>query len=497
MRRMLRTSGTLAGMLAMMLTAMTAAQPDADEPGRGRSGHRRTTVETDAGGVVRLGGDYAVGVGERADEVVVLFGSAVIEGEVDGDVVVVLGSAALAAAGRVGGDFVVVAGSAEIEAGAAVEGDVVVVGGGLDAPPGFRAGGEQVAIGSIWTGERFAAAVPWVREGLLWGRPIAPGLPLVWMVVAVLGLVYLAVNVVFDRPVRACERALAEKPLTTGLAGVLVLLLIWPVCTILAVSVIGLAVVPFLLSAVFIAGLIGRVGAARWLGGRVVAETAPASRLQATRSLAIGLALVCLAYTVPVIGFVTWTLLGVLGLGAAATTVVAGLRQENPAPPPAAVPRPPAAGTAGDPASAAADAAPAAGPEGGAGAADLSVFPRASFLSRLGALVLDFLLVMLATRLLDLEFGGFFLVFLVYHVALWGTKGTTVGGIICQLRVVRIDGAPIRFTEALVRGLSSIFSAAVAGLGWFWMLWDAERQTWHDRIAGTVVVRTPRNWPQA
>ena len=495
MRRMLRTSGTLAVMLIVTPIVVTAVQPDADEPGRGRSGHWRTIAETDEGGVVRLGGDYAVGVGERADEVVVLFGSAVIEGEVDGDVVVVLGSAALAAAGRVGGDFVVVAGSAEIAEGAAVEGDVVVVGGGLDAPPGFRAGGEQVAIGSIWTGEQFAAAVPWVREGLLWGRPIAPGLPLVWMVVAVLGLVYLAVNVVFDRPVRACGRALAEKPLTTGLAGVLVLLLIWPVCTILAVSVIGLAVVPFLLSAVFIAGLIGRVGAARWLGGRVVAETAPASRLQATRSISIGLALVCLAYTVPVLGFVTWTLLGVFGLGAAATTVVAGLRQENPAPPPAAVPGPPAAGTAGDPVPASADAAPPPGPEGAA-AADLSVFPRASFLSRLGALVLDFLLVMLATRLLDLEFGGFFLVFLVYHVALWGTRGTTVGGIICQLRVVRIDGAPIRFTEALVRGLSSIFSAAVAGLGWFWMLWDAERQTWHDRIAGTIVVRTPRNWPQ-
>ena len=33
-----------------------------------------------------------------------------------------------------------------------------------------------------------------------------------------------------------------------------------------------------------------------------------------------------------------------------------------------------------------------------------------------------------------------FLLLLAYHIAFWTWKGTTVGGIICQLRVVRIDG---------------------------------------------------------
>jgi hypothetical protein len=27
------------------------------------------------------------------------------------------------------------------------------------------------------------------------------------------------------------------------------------------------------------------------------------------------------------------------------------------------------------------------------------------------------------------------------------------------------------------------------GLGYFWMLWDEQQQTWHDKIAGTTVER--------
>jgi uncharacterized RDD family membrane protein YckC len=91
--------------------------------------------------------------------------------------------------------------------------------------------------------------------------------------------------------------------------------------------------------------------------------------------------------------------------------------------------------------------------------------------------------------------GNLLLVALVYHIAFWTWKQTTVGGIICQLRVIRIDGAPLRFAEAFIRGLSGIFSLVFAGIGFLWILRDPERQAWHDRIAGTFVVNVPRNWP--
>jgi uncharacterized RDD family membrane protein YckC len=48
---------------------------------------------------------------------------------------------------------------------------------------------------------------------------------------------------------------------------------------------------------------------------------------------------------------------------------------------------------------------------------------------------------------------------------------------------------------ALVRGLGAALSVVVLFLGFFWIAWDPDKQGWHDRIAGTVVIRLPRGTP--
>jgi uncharacterized RDD family membrane protein YckC len=130
---------------------------------------------------------------------------------------------------------------------------------------------------------------------------------------------------------------------------------------------------------------------------------------------------------------------------------------------------------------------------------DLASFPRAAFRDRLAAFVLDAILLAIAVpvvaQILDGNPGVVFLLFLAYHVGFWTWKQTTVGGIVCQLRVVRVDGRPLQFADAVVRGLSSIFSLVVLGIGCFWILRDPEHQAWHDKIAGTYVVKVPRNYP--
>ena len=457
-------------------------------------------VEThaDSDDVVQIGGDYTLRADHRVESVVVLSGTARIEGQVERDVVVVVGAATLASSARVGGDVVVVAAAAEVEPGAVVDGDLVVVGGGLDIPPGFNPGGDQLSIGMIPSAGQLATTVPWLTRGLLWGRPIVPSLPWVWAVVAVFALLCLLINLVFEGPVRSCTRALNEKPLTTGLAGLLVLLLIAPVSLILVLSVVGLAMVPFWWIALLVACLIGKVGVARWIGSRILAEGSPESRLEATRSLGIGLGVIFLVYMVPVLGLAAWAMVGLLGLGAAATTLLTGLRQENP-PPPVPTAPPPTAEPGGEASVGEASEAStqaAVPPDSFPPDKDLSDFPRATLLRRLGALLLDFFLVtMITVAFFEVNIGKSFILLLIYRVALWSWKGTTVGGIICQLRVVRMDGEPIRLTDSLVRGLSSIFSAVVVGLGWLWILWDSERQAWHDKIARTIVVRVPSGWP--
>ena len=79
-----------------------------------------------------------------------------------------------------------------------------------------------------------------------------------------------------------------------------------------------------------------------------------------------------------------------------------------------------------------------------------------------------------------------------YGAILWKLKGATVGDIIFGLKVVRVDGRQMDWVSAAVRALACFFSLIVIGLGFFWIAFDREKQGWHDKIAGTVVVRMPK-----
>lgn len=450
--------------------------------------------------VVQFGQNYTLEAGATVRDLVLFGGSATIHGEVQRDAVIIGGGVELSGTASVGGDVVVLGGGATVTAGATVDGDMVVVGGRFEGPPDFAPGGDLVIADTMFGGDlaRMVPGVsvwmdrlmPWGTRGLLLGRLIVPDLVWIWVVVGILLAVFFGLNFVLDGPVRASIQPLAAKPLTTFLIGLLVLGLVGPVTFILTVSVIGIAIVPFLWTALAGAAALGGVAVSRWIGAMLVTETAPENRAQGARSLCLGFAVICVALMVPVLGLISWTSLGVLGLGATSMAVREGLRRENPVPPP--LPQEGSAPVSENPVA----TASVADSLEQAPLVDLAAFPRATFLARTGAFLLDCLLVTLIYGLLGLGVGQWFAtLLLVYHIALWTWKGTTVGGIILQMRLVRTDGRALGFTDALIRGLASIFSVAVVGLGFFWILKDAERQSWHDKIAGTYVVTVPRNRP--
>ena len=465
--------------------------------------------------IVRVAQDYTLAAGDRVWEIQSVFGDVVIEGRVEQDVVVVMGSIHLASSAVVDGSVVVIGGSATIDEGAVVRDELVVVGGTLRAAPTFSPGGQHIVIGSPWMGETLQGLVPWITRGLLWGRLIVPDIDWIWAFVGVFFLIYLALNTVFDRPVAGSADIMVKRPLSAFMIGLLVLLLTGPALAIIAASVIGLVVVPFIICAVIVAGLVGKAGVARALGRSVLRSETPDARIQATVSFIIGFILLTLVYMVPILGFLTWALTTVLGLGAATMTFRALLRRERPAPPPQ-IPLPPLApatvpsgaaaavavgpspdftsGSAGVPPPPAAIPVDAA-PQSTVYTAGLAQYPRASFLDRLAAFALDCILVAIANAILDMSRhdGFFFFLLLTYHIAFWAWRGTTLGGIICNLRVIRTHGAELRPSDAVVRGLSSVFSVAALGIGCLWMLQDPERQMWHDKIAGTLVVKVPRD----
>lgn len=77
------------------------------------------------------------------------------------------------------------------------------------------------------------------------------------------------------------------------------------------------------------------------------------------------------------------------------------------------------------------------------------------------------------------------------YVRAEGKTGQTWGRKIVGIRVVRVsDGLPPGFWRALGRELfGNIISGQILYLGYLWMIWDKDRQTWHDKVAGTVVVK--------
>ena len=285
------------------------------------------------GEVVRFGSDYTLTAGESVDELVVFAASAAIRGAVEGDAVVIGGSAELAGTGSVEGDFVVIGGGATVAPGASVDGDLVVIGGTVEAPPGFAPGGELVSV----AGGPAAFVVPFLTRGVLTGRVIVPDLPWMWVAVAGLLAVFLALNLLFDRPVRACVGAFTDKPLTTVLIGLAVVVLAGPVTVLLAISMLGLVAIPVLWAALVAAAVLGCVAMARWLGQRVLPSVPVENRGRQALAVLAGFVLISLALMVPVLGGVAFATLGVFALGAATAAVARGLRQEHPVPVPEAV----------------------------------------------------------------------------------------------------------------------------------------------------------------
>jgi uncharacterized RDD family membrane protein YckC len=489
--------------------------------------------------VVVIGGSAKVH-GKVRQAVVTIGGSSEVDGEVGDAVVAVMGNVHLKPGAKIHKDAVAVMGTLTVDPGVKVAGDAVSVGGKLNVADGAKVQGQKVNVGLPMPFSNVEWLGKWLKYCVFELRPLAPQVGFVWIIAGVFFLLYLFVAAVFPRPVQMCVDGLTQRPATTFLMGLLTKILVPVVVLILAVTGIGLIVVPFLMAALFFGAVVGKVAILEWLGLQIGRRFGPGFQKPLVAFL-IGTILLTLLYMVPILGLLTYTIFSVWGLGCAVTAVFSSMRREMPekptAPPPTYGPPPvmaaaapvPTASAPGIPAGVvptwpAAGATESPGVPGnpppatpqaqtGAGAppAALPVFPpvlscpRAGFWERMGAAFLDMVVVGFITGIAHGPLGFmlvflsgppiFFIVALAYFAGLWAWKGTTIGGIVLRLQVVRHDGGPLTFLVALVRGLAAAFSVIVLFLGFFWIGWDREKQGWHDKIAGTVVVRLPRSAP--
>ena len=75
-------------------------------------------------------------------------------------------------------------------------------------------------------------------------------------------------------------------------------------------------------------------------------------------------------------------------------------------------------------------------------------------------------------------------------IPFWLRKQATPGKMLIGARVVDArTGAPISLRQAVVRVLGYFVATLPACLGLIWVGLDKRKQGWHDKLAGTVVVR--------
>ncbi len=79
----------------------------------------------------------------------------------------------------------------------------------------------------------------------------------------------------------------------------------------------------------------------------------------------------------------------------------------------------------------------------------------------------------------------------VYYCYFWSSygKGQTVGMRALNIKVVRTDGTYLDLVGAFLRYIGLIIACIPLFIGVLWVIFDGQKQGWHDKIAGTYVVR--------
>jgi len=72
---------------------------------------------------------------------------------------------------------------------------------------------------------------------------------------------------------------------------------------------------------------------------------------------------------------------------------------------------------------------------------------------------------------------------------IFNPRGWSPGKRWMGLRIVRLNGNPPGLRYGVVRTAAAVISHDLFFAGYIWAAWDGKIQTWHDKLAGTYVVR--------
>lgn len=127
---------------------------------------------------------------------------------------------------------------------------------------------------------------------------------------------------------------------------------------------------------------------------------------------------------------------------------------------------------------------------------------KAGFWIRFAAIFIDGIILAIITSIINVAFNGNLqgrsglqtILGIVYYAYFWSSNspwpGQTLGSKVLNIRVVKTDGSDLTIVQALIRYVGLFVSVLCLGIGVIWAAFDPNKQGWHDKIAGTYVIKT-------
>ena len=119
----------------------------------------------------------------------------------------------------------------------------------------------------------------------------------------------------------------------------------------------------------------------------------------------------------------------------------------------------------------------------------------AGFWIRIVAFIIDYILWVIVTYPWVFVLGGayFFLNFIFHFIVtvlFWYYKNATPGKMAIRAKILNAKtGGALSFGQCVGRYFAMLLVALPVGAGFIWIAFDKKKQGWHDKLAGTVVIR--------
>lgn len=248
--------------------------------------------------IIKIGSDVHVEKDMRVEDAVAIGGSVYVEGIVDGDAVAV-------------------GGTIHLGEEAVIHGDAVTVGGMIDKAEGAMIYGTTVDIGSFNFDSIFEGKHIFDRFS---------GIPKFLMIIPLIGLFALALllAVLIPTALSTVVANIKNEPIIMFLWGVLGVILIVPLAVMLAISIIGIALIPLQILAIFLASLIGYIAVAIIIGKKLL-RALNMDNPSVILSVILGILILWLIGLIPIFGSIVKVIAWIMGFGA----VIIAVAQRN------------------------------------------------------------------------------------------------------------------------------------------------------------------------